>query len=165
MAVDFPKPVIHGGTGKRQRENTGKNLLDFSASLNPLPPRFAWTCDPGCLSSYPDNGYSRLKERIAQVFHRDTEEICVGNGSIELIRVFCSVVLSGKKTYHTTSPTFGEYEPLRPAHRCRCNRQPGDRDRFLCLQSQQSDRRAVHPRRNARPLQGGIISRWNPLCR
>ena len=109
MAVDFPKPVIHGGTGKRQRENTGKNLLDFSASLNPLP-RFAWTCDPGCLSSYPDNGYSRLKERIAQVFHRDTEEICVGNGSIELIRVFCSVVLSGKKTYHTTSPTFGEYE-------------------------------------------------------
>ncbi len=38
MAVDFPKPVIHGGTGKRQRENTGKNLLDFSASLNPLPP-------------------------------------------------------------------------------------------------------------------------------
>jgi threonine-phosphate decarboxylase len=109
MAVDFPKPVIHGGTGKRQQENTGKNLLDFSASLNPLPPRFAWTCDPGCLSSYPDNGYSRLKERIAQVFHRDTEEICVGNGSIELIRVFCSVVLSGKKTYFTESPTFGEY--------------------------------------------------------
>jgi threonine-phosphate decarboxylase len=110
MAFDFPKPVIHGGTGKRQRETTGKKLLDFSASLNPLPPRFAWTCDPGCLSSYPDNGYSRLKDRIAQVFHRDTKEICVGNGSIELIRVFCSVVLSDKKTYHTTSPTFGEYE-------------------------------------------------------
>ncbi len=84
--------------------------MDFSASLNPLPPRFAWTCEPGCLSSYPDNDYSRLKECIAQVFHRDTDEICVGNGSIELIRVFCSVVLSDKKTYHTTSPTFGEYE-------------------------------------------------------
>src|SRR5208337_1851599 len=110
MAVDFPHPVVHGGTGKRQRENTGKNLLDFSASLNPLPPRFAWTCEPGCLSSYPDNDYSRLKECIAQVFHRDTDEICVGNGSIELIRVFCSVVLSSKKTYHTTSPTYGEYE-------------------------------------------------------
>jgi threonine-phosphate decarboxylase len=110
MAFDFPGPVIHGGTGKRQREKTGKNLLDFSASLNPLPPEFAWTCDPGCLSSYPDNGYSRIKERISQVFRRDIEEICVGNGSIELIRVFCSVVLPGNKTYHVMSPTFGEYE-------------------------------------------------------
>jgi threonine-phosphate decarboxylase len=109
MAVDFPRPVIHGGTGKRQRENTGKNLLDFSASLNPLPPRFAWHCDPACLSSYPDNEYVQLKECIAHTFHRDPEEICVGNGSIELIRVFCSVVLSGKKTYFTESPTFGEY--------------------------------------------------------
>ncbi|MFA5236316.1 MAG: aminotransferase class I/II-fold pyridoxal phosphate-dependent enzyme [Methanoregula sp.] len=109
MAVDFPKSVIHGGTGKRQRENTGKNLLDFSASLNPLPPRFAWHCDPVCLSSYPDNEYVQLKECIAHAFHRDPEEICVGNGSIELIRVFCSVVLSGKMTYFTESPTFGEY--------------------------------------------------------
>jgi threonine-phosphate decarboxylase len=109
MAVDFPRPVVHGGTGKRQRENTGKNLLDFSASLNPLPPLFTWDCDPACLSSYPDNEYTQLKECIAQTFHRDPEEICVGNGSIELIRVFCSVVFLGKKTYFAKSPTFGEY--------------------------------------------------------
>jgi len=109
MAVDFPRPVIHGGTGKRQRENTGKNLLDFSASLNPLPPRFAWHCDPMCLSSYPDNEYGQLKDCIAHIFHRDPGEICVGNGSIELIRVFCAVVLSGKKTYFAESSTFGEY--------------------------------------------------------
>jgi threonine-phosphate decarboxylase len=110
MAVDFPKPEVHGGTGKRQRENTGKNVLDFSASLNPLPPQFDWTCDQELLSSYPDNEYSRLKECIANVFHRNTDEICVGNGSIELIRVFCSVVLSGKKSYFIEPPTFGEYE-------------------------------------------------------
>ena len=66
-------------------------------------------CDPAYLSSYPDNEYTRLKECIAKAFHRNPEEICVGNGSIELIRVFCSVVLSGKKTYFTESPTFGEY--------------------------------------------------------
>ncbi|MGD0534205.1 MAG: histidinol-phosphate transaminase [Methanoregula sp.] len=109
MAVDFPRSVVHGGTGKRQRENTGKNPLDFSASLNPLPPRFTWHCDPACLSSYPDNEYVQLKECIAHTFHREPEEICVGNGSIELIRVFCSVMLSGKKTYFAESPTFGEY--------------------------------------------------------
>ncbi|MGA2105431.1 pyridoxal phosphate-dependent aminotransferase [Methanoregula sp.] len=110
MAVDFPKPAIHGGTGKRQRENTGKNLLDFSASLNPLPPRFDWTCDPDLISAYPDNEYGRLKECIAGIFHRDTDEICVGNGSIELIRVFCAVALSAKKSCFIPSPTFGEYE-------------------------------------------------------
>lgn len=109
MAVDFPKPVVHGGTGKRQHEKTGKNLLDFSASLNPLPPHFAWHCDPVCVSAYPDNEYLRLKECIARAFCRDPEEICVGNGSIELIRVFCSVTLSENKTFVTESPTFGEY--------------------------------------------------------
>ena len=109
MVADFPKPVIHGGTGKRERENTGKNLLDFSASLNPLPPEFAWICAPAELASYPDNEYHRLKECIARAFHRATDEVCVGNGSIELIRVFCSVVLP-KKTYHAGMPTFGEYD-------------------------------------------------------
>lgn len=109
MVVDFPRPVVHGGTGKRKREKTGKNLLDFSASLNPLPPRFSWDCDPACLTSYPDNEYSRIKDSIAENFHCSPEEICVGNGSIELIRVFCSVVLSKGKTYYTETPTFGEY--------------------------------------------------------
>lgn len=109
MAVDFPRPVVHGGTGKQKQEKTGKTLLDFSASLNPLPPRFSWACDPECLSSYPDNEYFRLKECIAGKFHRHPDEICVGNGSIELIRVFCSVVLSKGKTYYAEIPTFGEY--------------------------------------------------------
>ena len=110
MAADFPKPVIHGGTGKRERENTGNNLLDFSASLNPLPPEFTWSCASADLAIYPDNEYHRLKECIARIFHRDRDEICVGNGSIELIRVFCSVVLSDRKTYYAGMPTFGEYD-------------------------------------------------------
>ena len=109
MSYSFPKPEVHGGTGKRQREKNGKNVLDFSASLNPQPPHVEWTCDPECLSAYPDNEYYRLKECIGRVFHRDTDEICVGNGSIELIRVFCSVTLSDRKSYWTEQPTFGEY--------------------------------------------------------
>ncbi|MFA4848868.1 MAG: histidinol-phosphate transaminase [Methanoregula sp.] len=109
MAVDFPKRVVHGGTGKRQLEKTKKNLLDFSASINPFPPDFEWHCNPAFLTSYPDDSYYELKERIAAVFHRNPDEICVGNGSIELIRVFCSVVLRGDKHFFCESPTFGEY--------------------------------------------------------
>ena len=111
MVFIFPKREVHGGTGKREKEKSKKNLLDFSASTNPFPPRFNWNCDPSYLTYYPDDTYFELKERISQTFHRSPEEICVGNGSIEIIRVFCQVVLKGhKKTFFTDTPTFGEYE-------------------------------------------------------
>lgn len=112
MAVDFPKKVIHGGTGKLQREKTQKNVLDFSASVNPFPPAIDWHCDTADLAAYPDDTYAAIKERIGSVFSRDPEEICVGNGSIEIIRVFCSVVLgrAGGSRFFTDTPTFGEYE-------------------------------------------------------
>lgn len=113
MVVDFPKRVVHGGTGKQQREKTKENILDFSASVNPFPPKVNWHCDPADLAAYPDDTYSMLKERIGTVFCRDPSEICVGNGSVEIIRVFCSVVLrSGAKSrdFYIDSPTFGEYE-------------------------------------------------------
>jgi threonine-phosphate decarboxylase len=111
MNADFPKREVHGGTGKQQREKTKKNVLDFSASTNPFAPVFEWHCDPALLGFYPDDEYNRLKSRIASTFHRDFDEICVGNGSIEIIRVFCSVVLKGNKKYFfTESPTFGEYD-------------------------------------------------------
>ena len=109
MAVDFPKRVVHGGTGKRQLEKTKKNVLDFSASINPYPPEFEWNCNPAFLTSYPDDSYHELKERIGFVFHRNPDEICVGNGSIEIIRVFCSVALNRGKYFFCETPTFGEY--------------------------------------------------------
>lgn len=113
MVADFPQRVIHGGTGKRQREKTRKNVLDFSASVNPFPPKIDWHYNPADLSGYPDDTYSGLKERIGMVFSRDPEEICVGNGSIDIIRVFCSVTLghgAGIRHYFIDPPTFGEYE-------------------------------------------------------
>lgn len=112
MAFDFPERVVHGGTGKLQREKTHKTVLDFSASTNPYPPTFAWTPNPRDLSYYPDDNYTELKERIGKIFRRDPSEICVGNGSIELIRVFCSVLFRDpccKKLFFTDMPTFGEY--------------------------------------------------------
>lgn len=113
MVVGFPNRVVHGGIGKRQQEKTRKSLLDFSASVNPYPPHFTWGLDPDRLKYYPDDSYSALKERIGQVFCRDPEEICVGNGSIELIRAFCAVRYrdpSVPRTFFVESPTFGEYE-------------------------------------------------------
>jgi threonine-phosphate decarboxylase len=136
MVVDFPQRVIHGGTGKRQREKTQKNVLDFSASVNPFPPRVDWHCDTADLSAYPDDTYSELKERIGSVFSRDPEEVCVGNGSIEIIRVFCSVSLGhgdGVRHYFIEPPTFGEYElSARLAGAKRTSRPENADVRFIC---------------------------------
>lgn len=109
MITDFPVREVHGGTGKRQREKTRENVLDFSASVNPFPPRFPWQPDLSFLEHYPDDRYIELKAQISRSFHRPAEEICVGNGSIELIRVFCSVVLAANKKFYTEPHTFGEY--------------------------------------------------------
>ncbi len=110
MIPDTGKKVIHGGSGKRECENTRKKVLDFSASVNPYPPVFSWNCDPFFLEHYPDDSYSRLKKVIARTFHRRPDEICVGNGSIELIRTCCKVTLTGgQSSYYTETPTFGEY--------------------------------------------------------
>jgi threonine-phosphate decarboxylase len=120
--IDFPKRDIHGGFGKRLREKTKENILDFSASINPFPPRFLWHPDLSSLQQYPDDSYYELKEQISLTFHRPHEEICVGNGSIELIRVFCSVLLRGNKKFFTEPHTFGEYAlsaRLAGAHRTR----------------------------------------------
>jgi threonine-phosphate decarboxylase len=111
LVTGFPQREVHGGTGKREHEKSRKKVLDFSASINPFPPFFEWNCDPEYLAFYPDDRYDELKGKIATTFHRTPEEICVGNGSIELIRVFCSVFLKGcKKKFFTETPTFGEYE-------------------------------------------------------
>lgn len=109
MTAGIPKKVIHGGSGKQKQEKTRKKVLDFSASVNPYPPDIEWDCDPFFLTHYPDDSYSRLKEVIAETFRRTPDEICVGNGSIELIRACCRVILAGKGRYYTEDPTFGEY--------------------------------------------------------
>jgi threonine-phosphate decarboxylase len=109
MAGSNKKKVLHGGCGKRQHEKTQKNVLDFSASTNPFPPKILWTCDPFNVKHYPDDTYVALKEIIAHTFNRHVDEICVGNGSIELIRVFCHVAFKKFRTFYTETPTFGEY--------------------------------------------------------
>lgn len=110
MRGTFPEKVVHGGEVRRFEEQNGRKVLDFSASLNPVPPHVCWDADPACLLHYPDNGYTKLKEVIAETFHREPEEITVGNGSIELIRIFCTVALAKGDSYQIEPPTFGEYD-------------------------------------------------------
>ncbi len=104
-----PKKEVHGGKVKRCNEKTGDSWLDFSASINPFPPVTSWDFSSIDLSDYPDDGYERLKEVLGRQFRRHTDEIAVGNGSIELIRAFCLATIEKGGRYFIEPPTFGEY--------------------------------------------------------
>jgi threonine-phosphate decarboxylase len=110
MKKEIPGRAVHGGTLRWHRRHSGRPLLDFSANLNPFPPEIPWRPDPTCLASYPDDRYEALREAIGRTFHRSPDEIAVGNGSMEIIRVFCQATLSGGDGFIVEHPTFGEYE-------------------------------------------------------
>jgi threonine-phosphate decarboxylase len=110
MNGKIPGKAYHGGTSRRIQEIRGSPVLDFSASLNPWPPHLHPDLSWDHLTRYPDDSYAALREVIARRFGRSPEEVAIGNGSIELIRVFCQVTLRPGDVAEITSPTFGEYE-------------------------------------------------------
>lgn len=127
-----PSKVVHGGTGIRLMRETGAPILDFSASINPYPPQLTPDVTGDLLDRYPDDSYGEVKSVMGRLFGRDADEIAVGNGSIEVIRVLCSSVLSPGQKVMITPPTFGEYEySARLAGAC-VGEGPDARIRFLC---------------------------------
>lgn len=109
MAGHFPEKAVHGGKVQELRRIFGHDFLDVSASMNPFVPQVGADFSCADLSMYPDDSYAELKESIARVFSRTTDEICLGNGSAELIRVYCHTVLSRGDTAQIDPPTFAEY--------------------------------------------------------
>ncbi len=82
----------HGGNIRRLAEVSGlppKELLDFSANINPLgPPEWVRSLIGSQLSAivhYPDPDSSLLKASIANRYGVRKEEVLVGNGSSEII--------------------------------------------------------------------------------
>ncbi|MBN2733423.1 MAG: histidinol-phosphate aminotransferase family protein [Methanomicrobiaceae archaeon] len=61
------------------------------------------------ISSYPDDSYHNLKDSVARKFGCKNENVCVGNGSIEIIRTFFYATVSRGDQVRTDPHTFGEY--------------------------------------------------------
>lgn len=82
----------HGGNIRNLANASGrpaKDLLDFSASINPLgPPEWLRSLISSRLRSlvhYPDPDSSLLRASISQCYGVTEEEVLVGNGSTEII--------------------------------------------------------------------------------
>jgi len=111
VTVRFPglNKAVHGGRGATREEHRKREALDFSSSLNPLPPQLNQDVSLDSIREYPDDQYTSLKEVIAHHHGRSPEEICVGNGSVEVIRTLCHTVLKHGSVVEIPSHTFSEY--------------------------------------------------------
>lgn len=104
----------HGGnifTVARALDVTPGQILDFSASINPLGMspmvRSALICSLDELIHYPDTSHNELKEALAAYHGLSPSNFTMSNGSTELIYSL-PAMLRGKKAL-VVSPSFSEY--------------------------------------------------------
>ncbi len=104
----------HGGTlftVARSLGVTPDQMLDFSASINPLGMsplvRSAIIGSIGSLVHYPDTSHAELKQALARYHALAPDQCTIANGSTELIYNL-PFLLPGKKAL-IVSPSFSEY--------------------------------------------------------
>ena len=108
--------AIHGGdiygTDIQKTVEEGKEILDFSANINPLgmpeSVRQAVMTSLSAAEHYPDPECRKLKQALARHHGIRTESLICGNGGAELIYRL-AYALRPKKAL-LTAPTFAEYE-------------------------------------------------------
>jgi threonine-phosphate decarboxylase len=103
----------HGGKVREAEIHLGRELLDFSANINPL----GWPSIQDVLQSemqrlghYPDNNYTEFRKAAASFVGVQPENIVPANGSSEIIRLFSETTLCEGDIAIIPFPTFGEYE-------------------------------------------------------
>jgi histidinol-phosphate aminotransferase len=90
----------------------GLKPIDFSSNINPLgPSREALKAlQSWKVEYYPPPYCPELKAEIAKYIGVKEKNITVGNGSMELIKDFCSTFLEKSNNTVVPEPTFSEYE-------------------------------------------------------
>lgn len=86
--------------------------IDFSANINPLGPsrRALKAIDTDKVEHYPPQSSEKLKKALSVYSGARVEEIILGNGSVELIKDFCSIFLEKSDNSVIAQPAFSEYE-------------------------------------------------------
>jgi threonine-phosphate decarboxylase len=104
----------HGGDIEASARRVGieaKEIIDFSASINPLGPppsaRNAFIRSYREISRYPDPYGEKLKEALAKRQGMKTAEVLVGNGSTQLLYLLCAALRP--RTALVIGPAFSEY--------------------------------------------------------
>src|SRR5262249_50766916 len=111
--------VTHGGNlfeVSREHGWDWRDVLDFSASINPLgPARGVFDAIRGAIEKvahYPEREPARLRRALAELWQVDEERILLGNGATELLHFFARV--EAHKRVTLALPTFSEFHRAYP---------------------------------------------------
>ena len=108
------QPCPHGSISRREmaeRVGSSNEIIDFSASCNPLGPSvdLKAVLEGLDISRYPDNEGIALKCAIAESLEISPDWLVLGNGSVELIWLLAMAFLDQADKVLVVGPTFGEY--------------------------------------------------------
>lgn len=117
-----PKPIIdklvpcaHGGINYSELETLGippEIIIDFSVSCNPSgpPPGIREALGNTAIDYYPDSESSELRQSLARKLNIGSDNLIIGSGSTELIRLVAIAYFGPGALVLIPQPTYGEYE-------------------------------------------------------
>ena len=117
-----PKPEVenleactHGGLNWAELKAMGlapEHVLDFSVSSNPYmpPPRIRKILNTIPIERYPDSESTELKQCLSEKLGVAPDNILVGSGAVELIRLVTLTYFGHGDSVLILEPTFGEYK-------------------------------------------------------
>ncbi len=113
--IDKLTPGIHGGTDYSELKKLGippETIIDFSVSTNPLgpPPDIREALNNASIESYPDSEASELTQSLAKKLNIAPDNLLIGSGSTELIRLVAIAYFGVEDAVLIPQPTYGEYE-------------------------------------------------------
>ncbi|MBI4302807.1 MAG: histidinol-phosphate aminotransferase family protein [Chloroflexi bacterium] len=108
-------PASHGGIDYLELEQVGilpEDVLDFSVSTNPFgpPPGIKEALSRASVDCYPDSESTELRLLLAEKLRVDPNNLLIGSGSTELIRLVATAYFSSDDLLVIPQPTYSEYE-------------------------------------------------------
>ncbi len=109
------KPATHGGINYAELAKLGmqpEDVLDFSVSTNPFgpPPGIREALCQVAVDRYPDSESAALKTILAKKLNVAPENLIVGSGSTELIRLMATAYFGPGDAIIIPQPTYSDYE-------------------------------------------------------
>ncbi|MEM4247741.1 MAG: histidinol-phosphate transaminase [Candidatus Nanoarchaeia archaeon] len=108
--------------GEQPRE---KKYIKLNTNENPYPPspkitEFLKSFDPSLLRLYPDPVFSELRQKIASLYHFNSENIIVGNGSDDILTIAVRTFTDQTKSLACFAPSYSLYPVLAKIQDCPC---------------------------------------------
>ena len=113
--IEKLKVCPHGGPNYAELRAMGlaaDEIIDFSVSSNPFsfPPEVRDVFDSVVIDRYPDSESTELRVCLSGKLGVHPDNILVGNGSTEIIRLIALAYFGHGDSVLILKPTFGEYE-------------------------------------------------------